>query len=69
MLADMPNYRRFTVPGAVLFFTVVTHQRRPILVEPLARGCLRGALNVVRERYPFDIPAIVLLPDHHLDAA
>ena len=60
----MPNYRRFTVPGATLFFTVVTHQRRRFLVDPPARSCLRQAFQVVQQRYPFDIPAIVLLPDH-----
>jgi putative transposase len=60
----MPNYRRFTVPGATLFFTVVTDRRRTFLVEPLARRCLREAFRVVRERHPFEIPAIVLLPDH-----
>ena len=60
----MPNYRRFTVPGATLFFTVVTDQRRRFLVDPPARTCLRQAFQVVQQRYPFDIPAIVLLPDH-----
>ena len=60
----MPNYRRFTVPGATLFFTVVTDQRRRFLVDPPARSCLRQAFQVVQQRYPFDIPAIVLLPDH-----
>jgi putative transposase len=60
----MPNYRRFTVPGAAVFFTVVTHQRRRFLTDPLARRCLGDALRVVRARYAFEIPAIVLLPDH-----
>jgi len=60
----MPNYRRFTVPGATLFFTVVTDQRRRFLVDSPARSCLRQAFQVVQQRYPFDIPAIVLLPDH-----
>jgi putative transposase len=60
----MPNYRRFTVPGATVFFTVVTHERRRFLTDPLARRCLRAAFQVVRARYPFEIPAMVLLPDH-----
>jgi putative transposase len=64
MLQHMPNYRRFTVPGALYFFTVVTNERRPFLVDELARKCLREAFDVVRARYPFEIPAIVLLPDH-----
>ena len=60
----MPDYRRFHVPGGTFFFTVVTYQRRPLLAEPMARACLRNAFRVVRERHPFDIPALVLLPDH-----
>jgi putative transposase len=60
----MPEYRRFTVPGAAVFFTVVTHQRRRFLDEPRARRCLREAFRVVRARYPFEVAAIVLLPDH-----
>jgi putative transposase len=60
----MPNYRRFTVPGATYFFTVVTNERRPFLVDDLAKQCLREAIEVVRARYPFEVPAMVLLPDH-----
>jgi hypothetical protein len=51
----MPNYRRFTVPGATVFFTVVTHERRRFLTDPLARRCLRVAFQVVRARHPFEI--------------
>ena len=47
-----------------MFFTVVTHERRRFLTDPLARRCLRAAFQVVRARHPFGIPAIVLLPDH-----
>src|SRR4051794_28426573 len=64
ILNGMPNYRRFAVAGATVFFTVVTYQRRPFLVEPLARRCLREAFAVVRQRHPIEVPAIVLLPDH-----
>lgn len=60
----MSDYRRYTVPGAVVFFTVVTHERRRFLTDPLATRCLREAFRVVRSRYPFEMPAIVLLPDH-----
>jgi putative transposase len=60
----MPDYRRFTIPGATVFFTVVTHERRRFLTDPLARRCLRMAFRVVRARYPFEVHSIVLLPDH-----
>ena len=60
----MPNYRRNYAPGGTFFFTAVTHRRRPILATPLARDCLRSALKAVRQERPFDLTAIVLLPDH-----
>ncbi len=60
----MPNYRRNYVPGGTYFFTVVTHQRRPILTSSLARNCLREAIKTVRDERPFELSAIVLLPDH-----
>lgn len=60
----MPNYRRAQVPGGTFFFTVVTHHRQEFLVEPLARAILRSALRDVRQRFPFTLEAIVLLPDH-----
>jgi putative transposase len=60
----MPQYRRWFVPGGSYFFTVVTHRRRPLLVEDIARSALRQSLREVRSRHPFAIDAIVLLPDH-----
>jgi putative transposase len=60
----MPNYRRNYVPGGTYFFTVVTHRRRPILTSSLARKCLREAIRTVREERPFELIAIILLPDH-----
>lgn len=60
----MSDYRRWYVPGGMYCFTVVTYRRRTLLAEPLARRCLRRAFQVVRATRPFEIPAIVLLPDH-----
>ena len=60
----MPEYRRYYVPGGTYFFTCVTHHRWPILATRLGRRCLREALSVVQRRYPFQIVAIVLIPDH-----
>ena len=37
----MPNFRRNYVEGGTYFFTVVTHERRPILTTDLGRLCLR----------------------------
>jgi putative transposase len=58
------NYRRSQVPGGTFFLTVVTSGRRPFLVCDLSRRCLRQALVDVGSRHAFDLPAIVLMPDH-----
>jgi putative transposase len=60
----MSQYRRLYLAGASVFFTVVTHERRHFLTEKRARRCLREALTVVREKRPFEVVAMVLLPDH-----
>jgi putative transposase len=46
------------------FFTVVTHDRAPILCTDLARPLLHAAFDACRGVCPFDMPAVVLLPDH-----
>ena len=60
----MPNYRRADIPGATYFFTVVSHQRCPILCDDVIRTALRQAITAVRNKHPFTIDAWVLLPDH-----
>jgi len=60
----MPNYVRWRDAGASYFFTVVTHRRRPILDNPKARRWLRQSFVHTRRRFPFELFAIVLLPDH-----
>jgi putative transposase len=60
----MSNYRRNYVAGGTYFFTVVTQLRLPILGTDLGRACLREAFLKEQERRPFDLFAIVLLPDH-----
>ena len=58
------HYRRAFTPGATLFFTVVTHDRRPILESAEAVDALRAAFRKVRQTRPFEIDAMVVLPDH-----
>jgi len=60
----MSNWRRSHVPGGTFFFTLVTYQRQPILTMPAARALLREVTLECRGKWPFDIIAIVLLPDH-----
>lgn len=56
------QYRRVYVPGARYFFTVVTGNRVPLLIEHIDR--LRTSFRLCLSRHPFDIEAIVVMPDH-----
>jgi len=56
------EYCRLYEMGATYFFTVVTENRQPILIEHIDR--LRAAFRLCLSRYPFEIEAIVVLPDH-----
>ncbi|MCB1734504.1 MAG: transposase [Gammaproteobacteria bacterium] len=60
----MTEYRRFAHPGGTWFFTVNLAQRRgnTLLVDHIAE--LRAAFDTVKRRHPFDIDAVVILPDH-----
>jgi len=58
------RYRRVLIPGGTYFFTIVTHQRRPIFSTPGAVNLLRRAFLYTIQRMPFTIVASVILPDH-----
>ncbi len=60
----MPNYRRQFQTGGTFFFTVVTAQRCNLFSDGVARAYLRTAISTVQSEQPFDIVAIILLPDH-----
>ncbi len=60
----MSWYRRLYVPGGTYFFTVVTYRRRPMLTEPPTRALLREAFCEIKRKWPFEIVAIALLPNH-----
>jgi putative transposase len=60
----MSEYRRYFVAGGTYFFTLVAHDRRPFLCDALARRHLGAAFRTIQESRPFEIPAIVVLPDH-----
>src|SRR5262245_16476675 len=60
---SMTSYRRNFVPGGSFFFTLNLEDRRlRLLTEHV--GLLRSAFRYVRQRHPFTIDAIVVLPDH-----
>lgn len=58
------QYRRTYHKGGCYFFTVVTAGRKPILTTAENISLLRASFKSVQERHPFDIDAIVILPDH-----
>ena len=60
----MTQYRRIYAPGASWFFTVnLTHRlNNRLLVERV--DLLREAFLYVKKRKPFDINAVVIMPDH-----
>ncbi len=60
----MPNYRRAHIPGGTFFFTVVTHRRRRLFHIPRNRKMLGDAIRTCQKDWPFELNAIVLLPDH-----
>jgi putative transposase len=59
----MVRYRRNILPGGTFFFTVTLADRRSsALVDHI--GTLRKAFRVARGERPFEIDAVVILPDH-----
>jgi putative transposase len=59
----MPQYIRAFVPGGTFFFTVTLLERRlKLLTENIDK--LREVFQMARQRRPFTIEAIVILPDH-----
>ncbi len=60
----MADYRRCYVPGGSFFFTVVTERRAAIFGNDPTRDLLRAAFRDCRQRWPFRVDALVMLPDH-----
>ena len=60
----MAEYRRAYVPGGSWFFTVNLAERKNnrLLVEKI--DLLRSAFEYTKQRYPFRMDAVVILPDH-----
>ena len=60
----MSNYRRSFTPGGCFFFTVVTYKRQKLFSDNENISLLRDAFRKVKNKYPFTVDAIVVLPDH-----
>jgi len=60
----MSDYRRWRVEGGTYFFTLVAHGRVPLFADPTARTILGDKFRECQRKWPFEINAIVLLPEH-----
>ncbi len=60
----MSHYRCANTAGGTYFFTVVSYRRQEILCDERIRNALREGIDRTRQKYPFEINAWVLLPDH-----
>lgn len=60
----MSEYRRLYREGGWYFFTVLTYHREKILTQPAHIMRLRHAFHLVKDKYPFYIDGIIILPDH-----
>ena len=58
------RYRRTRASGGCYFFTLVTEHRQAILTLPNNIERLREGFRRERQRHPFQIDAMVVLPDH-----
>ena len=56
------NYKRIYADGYSYFLTMVTHGRKPLLVDNIE--VLRYAFKLSKKKYAYRIDAIVILPDH-----
>ena len=57
------RYRRAQTAGASYFFTVnLANRQSDLLVREIA--ALRGIIRIVKRAHPFDIEAMVVLPEH-----
>jgi putative transposase len=59
----MTDYRRYRLVGGTYFFTVnLADRNRTLLVDHI--DTLREAFKDVKEAHPFEIDAIVIMPEH-----
>jgi putative transposase len=59
----MTDYRRYRLNGGTYFFTVnLADRNRALLTEHI--DTLRESFRVVKEAHPFEIDAIVIMPEH-----
>ena len=56
------NYKRYFIPNSMVFITIVTYNRKPILLENI--DLLKSSIKYAKTKIDFKIIAIVILNDH-----
>jgi putative transposase len=57
------QYRRAFVPGGTYFFTVnLLDRKKSLLIDYVEQ--LKQSIHIVKQRHPFHIDAMVVLPEH-----
>lgn len=56
------NYKRLFVPNSLIFITIVTKDRKQILIENIKS--LRNAFKLAKQKLGFEIYAIIVNQDH-----
>lgn len=56
------NYKRIFIPNSLVFITIVTKWRKKLLIDHIV--CLRKAFRAAKQKYPFDVIAAIVNPDH-----
>ncbi|MGA9852016.1 MAG: transposase [Gammaproteobacteria bacterium] len=60
----MSEYHRLYVPNGTYFFTVVARDRQPLFSDASNTEKLHAAFHYALSRRPFEMDALVILPDH-----
>ena len=56
------NYKRFYIPNSIIFITIVTNNRIPLLIDNIS--LIKDSFKNVSQYYDFELIAYVVLKDH-----
>lgn len=56
------NYKRVFIPNSLIFITIVTKDRKDILIDNIE--ILKSAFKITKDKYEFKIIAIAVNPNH-----
>ena len=56
------NYKRYFIPNSFVFITIVTYNRKPVLLNHIE--LIKSSINYAKSKIAFYIEAIAILKDH-----